>query len=108
MEMQKNCASLSNRIEELERSVIEIQQPSQIQQAITTHKSLYENLRTLELSLDGRKECRSALEQVWGLLAEKKQEFGRSRFSADRLDETLASLENAGYFLWMRQIPKIA
>lgn len=105
--MQKNLVHLRRRIEELGDQIQNVQQISQLQQIINTHKSIYTDLRDTELSLEGRKECRSFLEELWDLITEKKQEFGRGRFNVENIDSTLSKLEDSGYFLWMNAVPRI-
>ena len=106
-EMQRNLIPMRRRLEDLRQSIQEVQQTEDLAQVIVSHKALYADLKTSQLSVDGRKECRSALEDLWEEIKEKQQEFGRSRFDAGRIDTTLARLENLGHFLWMRQVPNI-
>lgn len=106
-DMQRNLVHMRRRIDALRQDIQAVQQSSQIQQAINSHKALYADLRTQELSVDGRREFRGALEELWDEITEKKQEFGRSRFDPGRIDDTLSRLENQGHFLWMRSIPRI-
>jgi hypothetical protein len=106
-EMQRNFVQFTRRLDALREEIRSIQQSNELQRAIDNHKALYADLRSKELSLEGRSECRSALEALWDDITAKRQEFGRSRFDPERVDATLIRLENQGYFVWMSGVPNV-
>lgn len=107
VEMERNLVHMRRRLEALRQEIQQVQRSEQLQQVINSHKALYADLKTKELSVEGRRECRTALEELWDEVTEKRQDFGRSRFDAERIDATLLRLENLGHFLWMGRVPQI-
>jgi len=106
-EMQRNFVQFTRRLDALREEIRSVQQSNELQRVIDNHKALYADLRGKELSLEGRAECRSALEALWDDITGKRQEFGRSRFDPERVDATLVRLENQGYFVWMAGVPNV-
>ncbi|MCX6580013.1 MAG: hypothetical protein NT166_07495 [Candidatus Aminicenantes bacterium] len=104
-DMYNNYLHIQRQIDGLTGKIKNVKTSPDLTSVISEHKELYAAVRTTELSMQGRRECRSKLEALWSLISEKKQDFSYSRFDPSKVNETLARLEMFGHFLWMDEVP---
>lgn len=106
--MERELLAIQTRIEGLREGIKQAGSSVQVAVQFATHRDLSRLVATSDLPVQGRRECRSQLSALFEDLIEKKEAFGRNRFTAENIAVTLARLESQGHFQWGSGVPRIA
>ena len=74
---------------------------------IDAHKALSAEIREGDLSIVGRKECRTEMDRLWEDLSERLRALRFTRTQTVDLDATLSHLERQGYLLFVDDVPSV-